>query len=72
MKYITLRDLIYSGLPKDTRINIYNNEGKKIYSEEAAYVNENLKDFDVYDIDILGEKNIKVQIDTDIANTFIE
>lgn len=72
MKYITLRDLIYSGLPKDTRINIYNNEGKKIYSEEAAYVNENLKDFDVYDIDILGEKNIKVQIDTDITNTFIE
>lgn len=72
MKYITIRDLIYSGLPKDTRINIYNNEGKKICSEEAAYVNENLKDYEVYDIDILGEKNIKVQIDTNITNTFIE
>ena len=50
----------------------YNSEGKKIYSEEAAYLNESVKNYDIYDIDILGEKNIKVQIDTGITNTFIE
>lgn len=71
MKYITLQDLIYSGLPKNTIIHVYNMYNKLVVTEQAQYIDERIGKCEIYEIEIRGLNSLRVKIDSTIdANEF--
>lgn len=71
MKYITLQDLIYSGLPKNTIIHVYNMYNKLVLTEQAQYIDERIGKCEIYEIEIRSLNSLRVKIDSTIdANEF--